>query len=106
MKVELNYSEQDAIKLFEAQGLSVEQDTIVGKEIGHGQSFPDTTQMVVVNPYTKERVLLSNAMQRLFQHKILSDMYYYDKMAVLDALNCQAVKDPFNKIISKSESTN
>ncbi len=100
MKVELFYNEKDAENLFTSLGFSVEKDTILQKNAVHGSCviYHETQKKVVINPQTQERVLLQNAMQRLFQHKLLSDMYFYNKMDALSALSGHAVKDPAREL--------
>lgn len=104
MKIELEYNEQDAKKLFESFGFEVIIDKVkCAMPKPHGmEAMPETTTgLVVINPDTKDPILLHVAMQRLFQHKMLSDMYFIDKMTVLNAMNCKPVANPFKDILNE-----
>lgn len=107
MKIELNYTTEEATRLFESFGLSVENDTVVTTTPIHGSAEHswESKQLVVVNPTTNERVLLENALQRLIRHKIITLLFWSDKLEVLDALNCKAAKSPFNEILQEDSIT-
>ena len=100
MKIELNYSNDQAKQLFESFGLQVVTDKVIHTVPIHGSAEQEftTTQLVVVNPDTKETILLENALKRLITRKLFADLFWVDKMEVLDALNCKAVKDPFENV--------
>lgn len=93
MEIKLHYTNDEARKVFEAHGLSVENDTVIDHFPIHGSAEHkfEIHQLIVVNPTTGERILLENAMQRLIHRRIMMDMYETSKMEVLDALNCKGV---------------
>lgn len=105
MKIELSYTDKEAIKIFESYGLSVENDTILGTETIHSSVEVDTEErkLVVINPTTKERVPLQKALHRLINRKMITDLLWMDKMEILDALNCVAPHVPFSEITKEVE---
>ncbi len=102
MEIKLHYTDDEARKVFEAQGFSVEEDTLVNRIPIHGsnEQHYESSQLIVVNPDTGERILLENAMQRLVKRKMTMDLYWIDKMEVLDALNCKAADSSFKELLN------
>lgn len=98
MEIKLHYTDAEAKALFESFGLNVERDTILGRELAHGHRMPESEQLVVVNPTTRERIVLQNALTRLIKRKLIQDLFWSDNMDVLDALNCKGIEHPIKEM--------
>ncbi|MDA3854513.1 MAG: hypothetical protein PF444_09790 [Bacteroidales bacterium] len=99
MPITLNYTDEQARRIFEAHGFEVKQRTDNTNLPMHGDTpIPTTSEhWTVTNPTTGDHIPIQEALQRLFQRKFAMDMWGIAKMEVLDALNVQPIMSPLSK---------
>ena len=108
MLIQLNITQEDATRIFESHGLEVVNFTTKKDATLHGSTSVafKSTELVVINPNTRERISLHNATQRLMTRKMATELLWMDKMQVLDALSCQPLELPFKRVFSHHETIN
>ncbi len=98
MEIRLFFRDEEIERLFESLGFEVYDELVEGKISEHGRKLPNESRRVVENPQTGETVSLQCAASRLVQYKMLSELYWVDKMQVFNALNGGDVVSPVDEI--------
>ena len=98
MEIKFFFKDEQIERLFTSLGFEVYDEIVPGKVGEHGRKMPDEKRRMVEMPQSGEAVTIECAASRLIQYKMLSELYWVDKMMVLNALHGVEIENPLDEI--------